>query len=192
MGVPVIVISAKTGQGFEELKKYFIAGSTLVLLGSSGVGKSTILNRMMGRAIQETQPVRESDSRGRHTTTARELFALPGGALLIDTPGLRELQLWDADKGISQTFTDIQSLAAACQFGNCRHQGEPGCAVQQALEDGTLEPARLENWRKVLREQAFLLRKTDAGVQKQAKQRIKTISRAVRRLYQDRSKEEKP
>jgi len=191
MGVPVIVISAKTGQGFEELEKYLVSGSTLVLLGSSGVGKSTIVNRLMGSTIQEVEEVRESDSRGRHTTTARELFGLPRGALLIDTPGLRELQLWDADEGISQVFTDIESLSALCRFGNCRHEGEPGCRVQQAVDDGALDPARLENWRKVLREQAFLLRKIDAGARHEAKQRIRAINRSVRRLYQERDKEGK-
>jgi len=187
MGVSVVLISAKTGQGFNELETYLIPRSTLVLLGSSGVGKSTIVNRLLGRAIQEVQPVRESDSRGRHTTTTRELFVLPSGALLIDTPGLRELQLWDADEGISQTFTDIESLAALCRFGNCRHEGEPGCRVQQAVEDGALDPMRLENWRKVLREQEFLRRKIDLEARQNAKRRIKQIMKDVRRMYRERN-----
>ncbi len=191
MAAPVIAVSARSGQGFDELEAYLVPGQTLVLLGSSGVGKSTILNRLMGLSIQRVQPVRESDSRGRHTTTSRELFVLPNGALLIDTPGLRELQLWDADGGIAQAFSDIETLAARCRFRNCQHEGEPGCAVQQAVEKGTLDRARLENWRKVLREQAFLLRKVDAGAQRDAKQHIKTINRAVRHLYQERSREEK-
>lgn len=185
-GTIVHVISAKTGQGFDELQKHLSPGQTLVLLGSSGVGKSTIVNRLMGRAIQQVQEIRESDSRGCHTTTARELFALPSGALLIDTPGLRELQLWDAGEGISRTFSDIELLAARCKFGNCRHEGEPGCAVLQALEDGTLHCGRLENWRKLEREQSFLLRKIDAGAKSEAKQQIKAINRAVRRLYKER------
>jgi len=187
MGAPVIVISAKTGQGFEELGKYLVRGTTLVLLGSSGAGKSTIVNRLMGRSVQDVQPVRESDSRGRHTTTARELFPLPGGALLIDTPGLRELQLWDAEEGISQVFSDIESLSAQCRFGNCRHEGEPGCAVQKAIEDRALDLPRLENWRKVLREQSFLRRKVDLEARQSEKQRIKQIMRGVRRMYRDRN-----
>jgi len=187
MGVSVVLISAKTGQGFNELETYIIPRSTLVLLGSSGVGKSTIVNRLLGGAIQEVQPVRESDSRGRHTTTTRELFALPSGALLIDTPGLRELQLWDADEGISQAFADIESLAGLCRFGNCQHKGEPGCAVRQGIVDGTLDPARLESWRKVLREQEFLRRKIDLEARQNAKRRIKQIMKGVRRMYRERN-----
>lgn len=186
IGTPVIMISAKTGQGFDQLETYLKPGQTLVLLGSSGVGKSTILNRLMGPAIQEVQPVRESDSRGKHTTTTRELFVLPGGALLMDTPGLRELQLWDAGEGISQTFSDIESLAARCKFGNCRHEAEPGCAVALAIQNGELPKERLENYRKLLREQRFLLRKIDAGAQHEAKRQIKSVNRAVRRLYRER------
>lgn len=188
MGVSVCVVSAKTGQGFDELRKYLAPGQTLVLLGSSGVGKSTIVNRLLGHAIQEVQEVRESDSRGRHTTTVREIFALPGGALLMDTPGLRELQLWDADEGISQTFVDIESLAARCRFPNCRHAGEPGCAVQAAIDSGLLGIARLENWRKLQRELAFLKRKVDPEASHNEKQRIKQLMRGVRQMYRDREK----
>jgi ribosome biogenesis GTPase / thiamine phosphate phosphatase len=187
-GVPICVVSAKTGRGFEELQKYLAPAQTHVLLGSSGVGKSTILNRLMGRAIQEVREVRESDSRGRHTTTARELFALPGGSLLIDTPGLRELQLWDADEGTSQTFSDMASLAARCRFGNCRHEGEPGCAVQAAIEAGELNFGRLENWKKLQREQEFLRRKIDPEARQNEKRRVKQLMRGVRRLYRDRGK----
>lgn len=191
-GTIVHAISATTGQGFDELREYLTRGETLVLLGSSGVGKSSIVNRLMGRAIQGVQEVRESDSRGRHTTTARELFALPSGALVIDTPGLREIQLWEAEEGIAQTFSDIEALAARCRFTNCRHQREPGCAVESALAEGSLDPGRLENWHKMLREQAFLERKIDAGAQHEAKQRTKTMHRAVRRMYQERDKDRKP
>ena len=188
MGVAVCAVSAKTGQGFGELEKYLARGQTIVLLGSSGVGKSTIVNRLMGRAIQEVQEIRESDSRGRHTTTAREIFALPHGALLMDTPGLRELQVWDADEGISQTFADIESLAERCRFGNCRHQGEPGCAVQGAIEEGALDTARLENWRKLQRELAFLKRKVDPEASHHEKQRIKQLMRGVNKMFRDREK----
>jgi ribosome biogenesis GTPase len=188
MGVSVCAVSAKTGDGFDELEKYLARGQTVVLLGSSGVGKSTIVNRLLGRAIQEVQEVRESDSRGRHTTTAREIFVLPSGALLMDTPGLRELQLWDADEGISQTFADIESLAERCRFGNCRHHGEPGCAVQAAIEAGALDTARLENWRKLQRELEFLHRKIDPDAAQTEKQRIKQLMRGVNKMYRGREK----
>lgn len=186
MGVSVCAVSAKTGDGFDELRKCLIRGQTIVLLGSSGVGKSTIVNRLLGCAIQEVQEVRESDSRGRHTTTAREIFALPGGAFLMDTPGLRELQLWDADEGISQTFADIESLAGHCRFGNCRHGGEPGCAVQAAIDAGELDRSRFENWRKLQRELEFLRRKIDPDARQNEKQRIKQLMRGVNKMYRDR------
>lgn len=188
MGVPVCAVSARTGQGFRELKKVLARGQTIVLLGSSGVGKSTIVNRLLGRAIQEVREVRESDGRGRHTTTSREIFALPSGALLMDTPGLRELQLWDASEGISQTFSDIETLAERCRFGDCRHDGEPGCAVRAAIDAGALDTARLENWRKLQRELAFLKRKVDPQATHNEKQRIKQLMRGVNKVYHDREK----
>lgn|SRR5690348_1240399 len=188
ISVSVCAVSAKTGDGFDKLEKHLACGQSIVLLGSSGVGKSTIVNRLLGRNIQEVQEVRESDSRGRHTTTAREVFALPGGALLMDTPGLRELQVWDADEGMSQTFSDIESLAARCRFGNCRHDGEPGCAVQAAIDAGELDFLRLENWRKLLREAEFLRRKIDPEARHDQKQRIKQSMRDMRQMYRDRKK----
>jgi ribosome biogenesis GTPase / thiamine phosphate phosphatase len=186
IGAAVSVVSAKTGHGFDELEKFLRPGQTLVLLGSSGVGKSTIANRLLGRAVQEVQPVRESDSRGRHTTTSRELFVLPGGALLMDTPGLREMQLWDAEDGVEQTFADIDSLAAHCQFSDCRHKGEPGCAVLAAVSAGALDAARLESWRKLLREQEFLRRKVDPEARLEQKEQWKKIHRAARQKHQQR------
>jgi ribosome biogenesis GTPase len=179
----VCVVSARTGQGFPELEEFLRPGHTFVLLGSSGVGKSTIANRLLGQMVQEVQPVRERDSRGRHTTTTRELFVLPGGALLLDTPGLREMQLWDAEHGVRQTFSDIDSLAAQCRFGDCRHEAEPGCAVLAALGAGTLDPARIENRRKLLREQEFLRRKTDPEARQEEKQKIKQVHREQRKMY---------
>jgi ribosome biogenesis GTPase / thiamine phosphate phosphatase len=179
-GAALCVVSAKTGQGFAELEKFLVPGITLGLLGSSGAGKSTIANRLLGQAIQQVQAVREGDSRGRHTTTTRELFVLPGGALLIDTPGLREMQLWDAGDGVSHAFADIESLAGQCRFRDCRHEAEPGCAVRAALEAGTLEEARLENQRKLLREQEFLERKMDPELRHEQKERIKKMFRQIR------------
>jgi ribosome biogenesis GTPase / thiamine phosphate phosphatase len=182
-GTAVCLVSAKTGEGFPELEAFLRPGHTVVLLGSSGVGKSTIANRLLGQTVQEVRPVRESDSRGRHTTTARQLFVLPRGALLIDTPGLREMQLWDAEDGVAQVFADIDSLAARCRFGDCRHEAEPGCAVLAALSAGTLDAARVENRRKLLREQEFLRRKVDAEARQEEKQRVKQVHRQQRKMY---------
>jgi ribosome biogenesis GTPase / thiamine phosphate phosphatase len=187
--VPVVALSAHTGNGMESLSPFLAPGQTLVLLGSSGVGKSTLVNRLLGEDVQSVQPTRQSDSRGRHTTTVRQLFRLPCGALIIDTPGLRELQLWDATDGLAQAFADLEALAAQCRFRNCRHESEPGCAVQAALVNGSLDEERLENRRKLEREQAFLLRKMDAGARGEAKQRAKTIHRQVRKLYERRERE---
>jgi ribosome biogenesis GTPase len=189
VGTAVCVVSARTGQGFGELEEFLKPGHTVVLLGSSGVGKSTIANRLLGEEVQEMQPVRESDSRGRHTTTSRGLFRLPGGALLMDTPGLREMQLWDAEEGVAQVFADIDALAAQCRFGDCRHEGEPGCAVQAALEGGTLDRGRFENRRRLLREQEFLRRKVDPGARQEQKELWKKMHRAQRQKYEQRAKE---
>src|SRR5205807_2193859 len=185
VGTAVCVVSAKTGEGFAELEEFLKPGHTLVLLGSSGVGKSTIANRLLKETVQEVRPVRESDSKGRHTTTTRELFILPGGALLMDTPGLREMQLWDAENGVAQAFADIDSLAAQCRFGDCRHEAEPGCAILAALSAGTLDPGRVENRRKLLREQEFLRRKIDPQARQEEKQRIKQIHRQQRKMYRN-------
>ena len=189
LGTEVCVISAKTGQGMEGLTRFLAPGQTLVLLGSSGVGKSTIANRLLGELRQDVQPVREGDSRGRHTTTARELFVLPGRALLVDTPGLRELQLWDAAEGVAQVFADIDALAAECRFGDCTHENEPGCAVRAAVSAGTLDEARLENRRKLLREQEFLRRKLDPEARHEEKERIKRMFRGIRQMYRHKNKD---
>ncbi len=189
VGTVVCVVSGRTGQGFGELEEFLKPGQTLVLLGSSGVGKSTIANRLLGEAVQEVQPVRESDSKGRHTTTARELFVLPGGALLMDTPGLREMQLWDSEQGVAQTFADIDALATQCRFVDCHHEGEPGCAVLAAINAGTLEAARLENRRKLLREQEFLQRKVDPEARQEHKELWKKMYRAQRQKYEQRAKD---
>jgi ribosome biogenesis GTPase / thiamine phosphate phosphatase len=176
----VCVVSARTGEAFKELENFLAPGITLALLGSSGAGKSTITNRLLGQAIQQVQAVRECDNRGRHTTTTRELFLLPGGALLIDAPGLRELQLWDAGDGVSKAFADIEALAGHCRFRDCRHEAEPGCAVQAAIAEGTLELERFENRRKLLREEDFLRRKMDPEVRHEEKQQIRKLFRQIR------------
>jgi ribosome biogenesis GTPase / thiamine phosphate phosphatase len=187
-GVDVLSISASTGQGVAGLDSYSKAGQTIVLLGSSGVGKSTLVNRLLHTEQQTTGPVRASDSRGRHTTTARQLFFLGNGAMIIDTPGLRELQLWDSSEGLAGAFSDIETLAQQCRFHNCHHNGEPGCAVAAAIEAGELNSRRFANHVKLLREEQFLERKLDRSAQQKEKQRIKTVSRAVRQLYNNRDK----
>jgi len=188
-GVPIFAVSARTGDALNRLDTFLSAGQTIVLLGSSGVGKSTLLNHFLRRDAQAVQPVRPGDSRGRHTTTSRELFALPGGALLIDTPGLRELQLWDAVEGVEQAFADIAELAAACKYGNCGHTNEAGCALQAALSEGRLDQGRLENWRKLLREQEFQRRKADPEARQKDKERVKLLHRGAKKIYEQRRKD---
>jgi ribosome biogenesis GTPase len=147
--VSVVLMSAKRGLGVEELTPFIGAGQTVALLGSSGVGKSTIVNRLLGEDAQRTQEVRSGDDRGKHTTTHRELIILPTGGLIIDTPGMRELQLLVSDRGLRETFEDIETLAARCRFSDCRHADEPSCAIKGALADGTLSAARYESYRKM-------------------------------------------
>ena len=180
-GVPIVTISAREGTGLEALEPWLRPGSTAVVLGSSGVGKSTLLNALLGEARQATRDVREDDSRGRHTTTHRELFRLPSGALLIDTPGIRSLEVVGADEGVGQTFTDIDELAAGCRFSDCRHEGEPGCALQAALDAGTLDPARLAAWRKLHREAAHEARRGDPLAAAETRRKWKAIHKAVGR-----------
>ncbi|TBR21535.1 ribosome small subunit-dependent GTPase A [bacterium] len=151
--LPVHVISAKKGEGVDVLEQYLKPATTVALLGSSGAGKSTLVNRILGREKQATKETRE-DSRGRHTTTSREMFLTPGGAILLDTPGLREIQLADVAEGIRQTFSDIEALFGACKFDNCRHHKEPGCAVLAALDSGALDPNRWDSYLKLKAEQA--------------------------------------
>jgi ribosome biogenesis GTPase len=153
LGVSVHVVSAVTGQGCDALRARIPAGATAVLLGSSGVGKSTLVNRWLGGEVMATRETREDDDEGRHTTTHRQILVLPGGGLVIDTPGLRELQLWDVGAAaLDTTFADVEELAADCRFGDCTHTHEPECAVLAAVESGELPGERLHSWRKLQRE----------------------------------------
>jgi ribosome biogenesis GTPase len=175
--VPVITISAATGDGIQSLAPFLTPGSTIALIGSSGVGKSTLINRLLGRAVQETSAIREDDGRGRHTTTVRQLFILPSGAIMIDNPGIREVGLGTAADGMAETFSDITELAVQCRFSDCRHEEEPGCAVQEAVRSGTLDASRLENYRRLMREIAFSKEKADIGLVRAERKRWKQIAK---------------
>jgi len=167
-GVPVVAVSATAAGNLEALQPYLVPRKTVALLGSSGVGKSTLINRLLGEERFRTAPVSDAqEGRGRHTTTTRELVRLPGGALLIDTPGMRELQLWTDDEGLGRPFKDIEDLAARCRFVDCSHEQEPGCAVQAAVGEGTLDPRRLESYLKLRREVRFLALKKDVKTRRQ-------------------------
>jgi ribosome biogenesis GTPase len=181
-GAPVHAISSKLREGLEALTPYLRPGQTVALLGSSGVGKSTLINQLRGVDRQVTCEVREADQRGRHTTTYRELVPLPSGALLIDTPGMRELQLWDADEGVQEAFDDIAELAAGCHFSDCRHDTEPRCAVKQAVDEARLSAERLANYHKLQAELAALAARQDVLARQGEKKKVRAIHRAIRRL----------
>jgi ribosome biogenesis GTPase len=178
-GVPVVVLSALTGEHLADLGEHLTPGRTAVVLGSSGVGKSTLVNALLGEQRQATAAVRDDDSRGRHTTTHRELFQLPTGALLIDTPGIRSLEIAGADEGVETAFDDITELALGCRFRDCRHEDEPGCAIRSALADGSLDAGRLASHQKLERELAFVERKGDPRAQAEERKRWKAIHKSV-------------
>jgi len=173
----ILVLSARTGMGLDRLQPELAAGRTLALLGSSGVGKSTITNALLGAERQLVREVREDDQRGRHTTSARELFRLPGGALLIDTPGMRSIGLWEAGEGLETAFGDVEALAASCRFSDCRHEVEPGCAVRAAVASGELGEDRLESRRKLMREMASIDRRNSVA---QARAENRRFGRMIR------------
>jgi ribosome biogenesis GTPase / thiamine phosphate phosphatase len=181
LGVPVHVVSAVTGEGCDALRARITAGTTAVLLGSSGVGKSTLVNLWLGEDAMATRETREDDDEGRHTTTHRQLLVLPEGGLVIDTPGLRELQLWDVgEASLEATFADVEELAADCRFGDCTHTHEPGCAVLIAAEIGELPWERLHSWRKLQRELRSIAVRHDALLRKEELRKWKLRAREGR------------
>lgn len=184
-GASAYAISSVTGAGLDELGRELVPGETVVLLGSSGVGKSTLVNRLAGAERAATQGVREGDERGRHTTTRRELHVLPDGVLLLDTPGMRELALWASEGSLSRTFPEIDELAGACRFRDCTHRSEPGCAVLAAVESGRLSRERLAAYRKLLKEVAFQERKSDPARAAAYEKSLRPIMKALDRVNRD-------
>ena len=213
MGARVVLTSATRGDGLEELRAILRGGDedvesdlapeseqscvTAALLGSSGVGKSSLVNSLIGALTSDalhqggqltTQAVRPGDDRGRHTTTSRQLLLVPGGGVVIDTPGMRELQLWDAANSIGRTFGDIQELAAGCKFRDCRHQSEPGCAVRAAVEAEALDAERVESFHKLEKEGQFLEAKQDAALRSQRTKELRKLMKSVNRFYRERGR----
>ena len=176
-------MSSVTGEGIDLLGNLLAAHKTGALLGSSGVGKSSLINALSGVEVMAVNDIRTDDSKGRHTTTHRELTLLPQGGLLIDTPGMREFQLWDTSEGVSASFQDIEDLALACRFRDCQHVKEPGCAIQEAIYNGTLKRERYKSYVKLMRELAHIDRKNDAIAKKAETNKWKQIAKSQRNNY---------
>jgi ribosome biogenesis GTPase len=188
MGAPVLMLSCLDNDGVGAVTTHLKPRETAVLVGSSGVGKSTLINRLLGEAVQKTREVREGDDRGRHTTSHRELFRLPGGALLIDNPGIREVQLWSGEDSLRRTFEDVAGLAAECRFRDCLHESETGCAVLSAVEAGALPAARLESYRALQKELRYLELRQSESAQRVEKRKWRAIHKEIRRSGKHRGR----
>ncbi|MFP7201974.1 ribosome small subunit-dependent GTPase A [Lysinibacillus halotolerans] len=183
IGVDIFVTSSYTGEGIEQIRAFFNEGVTGALLGSSGAGKSTLMNALYGEDIMKVSGIREDDAKGRHTTTHRELVFLSGCGCLIDTPGMRELQLWDQGESLASSFQDIEELSTSCRYRDCTHKKEPGCAVVQAIDNGDLEFSRLQSYFKLQKELAFMERKTNTQEKLAEKRKWKQISKGLKKKY---------
>jgi ribosome biogenesis GTPase len=184
-GVTVLTTSTVTGEGIDDIHAYFADGQTIVLIGPSGSGKSTLMNALAGEDIRATREVRVSDHRGRHTTVSRELLQLPGGGLVIDTPGLRAVGMWDSGDGIDAAFSDVARLAEDCRFRDCHHNGEPGCAVEAAVEAGELSARRLESYRELQAEAQHVGEQLDVRARQERKREDKKLAKVIKRYYRD-------
>lgn len=187
-GVDVLAVSAKEGVGLDALSPYIGPGKTVTFVGSSGAGKSTIINFLLGEDRLKTEPVREDDSRGRHATTHRELIVLPGGGAVIDTPGMRELQLWGNEESLQGAFADIEALAEDCRFRDCSHTCEPGCVVRIAIEKGSLDADRYRSYQKLSRELAYLSRRQDESATYLERQENKRLGKLYKQILKDHPK----
>jgi len=188
LGFPVICVSSLSGDGIDDLRSLLAAGETMVLLGSSGVGKSTLVNTLGGVGVRDTKSIRVKDGKGRHATTDRHLIRLPSGVLLIDTPGLREVQLWATREAVEDTFPEVSDLAAHCRFRDCRHAGEPGCAVRAGIETGEIDAARLASLQRLRREVEHLERERSPLAASEHKRKLRSLFRAYRKRHRLRNK----
>jgi len=187
IGVDIYVTSSITGEGIENLTKYINQGTTCAFIGSSGVGKSSLINSIRGDDFMKVKEIRKDD-KGRHTTTHRELVQIPGGGIIIDTPGMREIQIMDVNDSLDKTFSDVEELTKMCRFTDCQHDTEPGCAVKKALESGKLEESRWENYLKMKKEVAYFKRKNDKKLESQYWEKMKKRSKKVRDIYEFKKK----